>query len=94
MSPNSPALTMASRSGPVDHYRVYMLGGPGVGKTALISQFRTSECINAYEDTGLFNSNAILAFSFWYLLMRVLGLIHFGDDDHSELYIPWIPIHL
>lgn len=55
MSPNhSPSHTMPSRSstGPVESHRVSMLGGPGVGKTALISQFCTSECINAYEDTG------------------------------------------
>lgn len=26
-----------------------MLGAPGVGKTALVSQFMTSECINAYD---------------------------------------------
>lgn len=54
MSPNpSPSVSNPSRSfGPVDSYRVHMLGGPGVGKTALISQFSTSECINAYEDTG------------------------------------------
>lgn len=63
MSPNcSPSLTMASRSGPVENYRVFMLGGPGVGKTALISQFRTSECINAYEDTGLFSCCQYLFF--------------------------------
>nr|AEG42076.1 putative Rgk3-like protein [Mayetiola destructor] len=56
MSPNqSPSVSNPSRSfGPVDSYRVNMLGGPGVGKTALISQFCTSECINAYEDTGLY----------------------------------------
>lgn len=55
MSPNqSPSVSNPSRSfGPVDSYRVNMLGGPGVGKTALISQFCTSECINAYEDTGM-----------------------------------------
>lgn len=54
MSPNqSPSVSNPSRAfGPVDSYRVHMLGGPGVGKTALISQFCTSECINAYEDTG------------------------------------------
>lgn len=56
MSPNqSPSVSNPTRSfGPVDSYRVNMLGGPGVGKTALISQFCTSECINAYEDTGLY----------------------------------------
>lgn len=53
MSPN-PSPSMPSRSSvPVESHRVSMLGGPGVGKTALITQFCTSECINAYEDTGL-----------------------------------------
>ncbi|XP_066250625.1 GTP-binding protein REM 1 isoform X2 [Euwallacea similis] len=33
----------------VSHYTVALLGAQGVGKTALISQFMTSECINAYE---------------------------------------------
>ena len=36
-------------SGPSDSYLVAMLGSAGVGKCALLSQFRTSECINAYE---------------------------------------------
>lgn len=64
MSPShSPSHPMPSRSstGPVDSYRVSMLGGPGVGKTALISQFRTSECINAYEDTGECGSTSSLS---------------------------------
>lgn len=30
-------------------YRVAIVGATGVGKTALIHQFRTSECINAYD---------------------------------------------
>ena len=30
-------------------YRVCIAGAQGVGKTALIHQFRTSECINAYD---------------------------------------------
>lgn len=33
----------------VSNYTVALLGAQGVGKTALISQFMTSECINAYE---------------------------------------------
>ncbi|XP_059619178.1 GTP-binding protein RAD isoform X1 [Phlebotomus argentipes] len=33
----------------VETFQVAMLGAPGVGKAALVSQFRTSECINAYE---------------------------------------------
>ncbi|XP_058055029.1 GTP-binding protein REM 2 isoform X1 [Anopheles bellator] len=34
---------------PIDSYRVMMIGAPGVGKGALLSQFRSSECINAYD---------------------------------------------
>ncbi|XP_017887707.1 GTP-binding protein RAD [Ceratina calcarata] len=33
----------------ITSYTVAMLGATGVGKTALISQFMTSECINAYD---------------------------------------------
>ena len=33
----------------VASHNVAMLGTRGVGKTALISQFMTSECINAYD---------------------------------------------
>uniref|UniRef100_A0A6P7GCW3 GTP-binding protein GEM-like n=1 Tax=Diabrotica virgifera virgifera TaxID=50390 RepID=A0A6P7GCW3_DIAVI len=33
----------------VSSYVVSLLGAQGVGKTALISQFMTSECINAYD---------------------------------------------
>nr|CAD7395393.1 unnamed protein product [Timema cristinae] len=43
-------------------YRVAMIGASGVGKTALVSQFMTSECINAYDrqrgvDSPELNSN-------------------------------------
>ncbi|KPU76022.1 uncharacterized protein Dana_GF12807, isoform C [Drosophila ananassae] len=34
---------------PVEFFRVEMLGSAGVGKQALVSQFRTSDCINAYD---------------------------------------------
>ncbi|XP_049295296.1 GTP-binding protein RAD isoform X4 [Anopheles funestus] len=34
---------------PIDSYCVFMIGAPGVGKGALLSQFRSSECINAYD---------------------------------------------
>lgn len=37
---------------PVEFYRVEMLGSAGVGKQALVSQFRTSDCINAYDGPG------------------------------------------
>uniref|UniRef100_A0A182WME9 Uncharacterized protein n=1 Tax=Anopheles minimus TaxID=112268 RepID=A0A182WME9_9DIPT len=36
-------------TGPIDSYCVFMIGAPGVGKGALLSQFRSSECINAYD---------------------------------------------
>lgn len=52
-SPMKPAAEEAAKStnsnGPTDSYTVCMLGAPGVGKAALLSQFRTSECINAYD---------------------------------------------
>ncbi|EAA09351.4 GTP-binding protein RAD isoform X2 [Anopheles arabiensis] len=34
---------------PIESYCVFMIGAPGVGKGALLSQFRSSECINAYD---------------------------------------------
>ncbi|XP_022920638.1 uncharacterized protein [Onthophagus taurus] len=34
---------------PITSYDVALIGAQGVGKSALISQFMTSECINAYE---------------------------------------------
>lgn len=50
LAPSSPMGDMAPSShGPVDSHLVMMLGAPGVGKAALSSQFKTSECINAYE---------------------------------------------
>lgn len=38
-----------SPTGPTSHYRVAMIGARGVGRSALISQFLTSDSINAYE---------------------------------------------
>ena len=32
-----------------EQFRVAIIGATGVGKTALINQFETSECINAYD---------------------------------------------
>lgn len=61
LAPTSPMSYQApaeapTRNGPVDSYRVYMLGAPEVGKNALISQFQTSECINAYEGPGKYTT--------------------------------------
>ncbi|CAD7092649.1 unnamed protein product [Hermetia illucens] len=46
--PTRPETTLANHE-PVEVYHVSMLGAPGVGKAALVSQFKTSDCINAYE---------------------------------------------
>lgn len=51
-SPMKDEKLVPTATGPVDSYMVMMLGGSGVGKAALTSQFRTSECINAYEGPG------------------------------------------
>jgi hypothetical protein len=56
-SPSAPDGTPPASPVPVDPepapevftYRVAMIGAQGVGKTALVSQFMTSECINAYD---------------------------------------------
>lgn len=39
-------------SGPEETFKVLMLGGSEVGKAALLAQFKTSECINAYDEGG------------------------------------------
>lgn len=92
MSPNhSPSTPVPSRSstGPVESYRVSMLGGPGVGKTALISQFCTSECINAYEDTG---KNIRIYVCIQYISMFPIckwfhSLVYWSNLQHVE----WLP---
>lgn len=48
---------------PIESFQVAMIGPPGVGKGALLSQFRSSECINAYdtrENPGEQNISIIL----------------------------------
>ncbi|XP_018576428.1 GTP-binding protein GEM isoform X2 [Anoplophora glabripennis] len=45
----SPVMDEPDHNTPVSNYTVALLGAQGVGKTALISQFMTSECINAYD---------------------------------------------
>uniref|UniRef100_A0A182J5Q9 GTP-binding protein RAD n=1 Tax=Anopheles atroparvus TaxID=41427 RepID=A0A182J5Q9_ANOAO len=50
-------------TGPIESFCVMMIGAPGVGKGALLSQFRSSECINAYdtrESSGEQNISIIL----------------------------------
>ncbi|XP_045450599.1 ras-related protein Rap-2b [Melitaea cinxia] len=51
LAPSSPAQSApeSQERRPIACHRVAMVGAPGVGKTALISQFQTSECINAYD---------------------------------------------
>lgn len=45
----TPEEIVQSNHGNVEVYHVTMLGAAGVGKAALVSQFRTSDCINAYD---------------------------------------------
>lgn len=48
----------------VINYTVALLGTQGVGKTALISQFMTSECINAYDrQKGKFDSSRLWGYN-------------------------------
>lgn len=47
--PASPNIAVTQSAPDVVTYRVAMIGAQGVGKSALISQFMTSECINAYD---------------------------------------------
>ncbi|XP_053687373.1 GTP-binding protein RAD [Sabethes cyaneus] len=59
----APQEVLPPNSGPIDSYQVAMVGAPGVGKGALLSQFRSSECINAYdtkESPGQQNISIIL----------------------------------
>lgn len=44
----------------ISKYRVVLLGDSGVGKTALVSQFMTSEYINTY-DASLGKSNPLFS---------------------------------
>jgi len=56
LAPTSPLQcpddVLPANQGPVDTYCVSMVGANGVGKAALTAQFKTSECINAYEGPG------------------------------------------
>ncbi|XP_055618974.1 GTP-binding protein REM 1 isoform X2 [Toxorhynchites rutilus septentrionalis] len=59
----APEETLAPNKEPIDSFQVTMLGADGVGKGALLLQFRTSECINAYdtrESPGRQNISIIL----------------------------------
>ncbi|CAB0016836.1 unnamed protein product [Nesidiocoris tenuis] len=71
-------------------YKVAMLGVPGVGKTALVSQFMTSECINAYDRqrgavrcTKIHLARFIGQFQKTNMLTVLMQLTWYGDD-HSN----------
>lgn len=51
---------LPSNSINVECFQIFMLGAQGVGKAALVSQFRTSECINAYEGPGKIDNRTII----------------------------------
>ncbi|XP_055591531.1 uncharacterized protein LOC129743519 [Uranotaenia lowii] len=48
-SPIAPEKILPVNNTPIDSYEVIMIGAAGVGKGALLSQFKSSECINAYD---------------------------------------------
>lgn len=48
----APEEVLPPNNGPIDSFYVAMIGAAGVGKAALLSQFRSSECINAYDTRG------------------------------------------
>lgn len=59
----APEEVLPPNSCPAESFQVAMIGAPGVGKGALLSQFRSSECINAYdtrESPGQQNISIIL----------------------------------
>ena len=49
-TPIAPHAERQRPNTPVTTYRVAILGAAGVGKSALVSQFMTSECINPWYD--------------------------------------------
>lgn len=61
--PASDRLSPAPAPGVVKTYRVAVIGAHGVGKSALIAQFMTSDCINAYDRVR--NGKATFFFSIY-----------------------------
>lgn len=57
---HAPEEVLPSRHGPVESHHVYLLGSTGVGKAALLSQFMTSDSINAYEGPGIIFQKQII----------------------------------
>ncbi|XP_062544924.1 GTP-binding protein RAD isoform X2 [Armigeres subalbatus] len=59
----APEEVLPPNNDPIESFFVAMVGAAGVGKAALLSQFRSSECINAYdtrESSGAQNISIIL----------------------------------
>lgn len=76
--PTRPETTLANHE-PVEVYHVSMLGAPGVGKAALVSQFKTSDCINAYEGAGML----ILFNLVWYQLLKCTFVVEADLGEQS-----------
>ncbi|KAK8738599.1 hypothetical protein OTU49_003958, partial [Cherax quadricarinatus] len=49
--PPTPGVSKGATPTPTPQHRVVMVGGPGVGKSTLITQFMTSEYMCAYDDS-------------------------------------------
>ena len=81
----SPASSADARDGPyrddgdqpgnVRSYKSAMIGAHGVGKSALVGQFMTSECINAYYDRV--RNGQYITILFILLSIQIHILFHF-----------------
>lgn len=77
------AAAAANSTGTIDSYTVCILGAAGVGKAALLSQFRTSECINAYD--GGRGKKRFLHSKLFYtsLNIPISSLVYIPDSWHT-----------
>ncbi|KAK6645510.1 hypothetical protein RUM43_001787 [Polyplax serrata] len=67
----------------VTTYRVALVGAQGVGKTALISQFMTSECINAYDRSHYESNQQVVSI----MLNGEESELHFENIRNSKVQV-------
>lgn len=66
-----------------------MMGAQGVGKAALLSQFRTSECINAYES----GRGTFIVLSILFLPIHTQFSVFVSYKFLLCTYIPFYVVH-
>lgn len=71
-------------------YKVVMLGGAGVGKSSLISQFMTSEYLHAY-DTSLGELNCTVRRTFIVTRRRKKKLCDFSENRFLRVFFYQLP---